>query len=631
MNNLITILIFLIFIMNSSFSQWKKAEIPFGGTVKSLITDDVGNIFAGTGNGIYFSSDNGNNWYPRGLEKYGITCFTVSENYLFAGTNYNGIFYSTDKGQNWTFSEKLGNNRKIYSIQFKGDFLYVAAQGGIFLSKDYGKSWINLNTKWFLDYTALLVNDNNIFAISGDFAVFLSTDEGETWNITSYLSHKFVYCIIEYNENIYIGTYEHGVYRSSDNGISWSQINVGLTNKTINTLCKYNGNLYSGTDNGGVYKWNEELLMWDSLGNTFLYNKINTLLIKDNTLFAGVNNLGIFSSENNGMNWYEKNNGLHNLPVYNIALDGNNVLICADNRVLYLSSDNGISWQNNKIEYTGSDIITLILRNNNIYAGSYKGFYFSTNLGKNWEQNNSGMNERTILKLSTASNKFYANTYSYLNKFQFFSLNEHNGTWKNIRGKFNNEDITAFDCFEKDFVVLTDSGKLYISLDTGNSWSLTNYKYDKEYNSDVCIRGINILVTTDRRQVHYSSDYGNSWKSLPMPVISGSRFISNLTANQNSLFVMSSDSNFYYLDINQNIMVNYYEGLPKYLYVYSLAVGDEFVFAGTNSGLYYLPISSLMTQVSEIVKESMFYIYPNPSSDFITIQLSNKGLQPGVN
>src|ERR1035437_1419899 len=94
----------LLSIYNSVLhAQWVQTNGPGGGDIYCLAANGP-NIFAGTENGVFHSTDNGTIWeHPdNGLTGFAVHSLIISGSNVFAGTSYGGIFFSTDNGTNWT-------------------------------------------------------------------------------------------------------------------------------------------------------------------------------------------------------------------------------------------------------------------------------------------------------------------------------------------------------------------------------------------------------------------------------------------------------------------------------------------------------------------------------------------------
>lgn len=95
--------ILFLFILTTqfSFAQW-VTNGPYGGGINALATIG-GKVFAGTGNGVFVSSDNGQNWNTAhtGIERKPVAALVHKENKLFAGVYDSGVYLSSNNGNTW--------------------------------------------------------------------------------------------------------------------------------------------------------------------------------------------------------------------------------------------------------------------------------------------------------------------------------------------------------------------------------------------------------------------------------------------------------------------------------------------------------------------------------------------------
>jgi photosystem II stability/assembly factor-like uncharacterized protein len=119
------------------------------------------NLFAGTRNGIFFSTNYGENWIPlnNSLSSLEVSAFAVNGSNFFAGTRGSGVFLSTDVGNSWTEVNNglTGLAKDVLSFAFSDDNIFVSTwRGGVYLSTNNGTSWTSVNTGAMdLDYGAI--------------------------------------------------------------------------------------------------------------------------------------------------------------------------------------------------------------------------------------------------------------------------------------------------------------------------------------------------------------------------------------------------------------------------------------------------------------------------------------------
>jgi len=135
--------------------------------VRAVIGKD-GEVYAGTNGGVF--KLNGSTWNEKntGLTGVNVTALGSTDGYLIAGianVTGEGIYISTDNGDNWALSQSIAS---ITSILTVGPNIFVGSFGdGVWLTKNYGASWQQVNTGFggsAYYVQSLGANDQYIFA-----------------------------------------------------------------------------------------------------------------------------------------------------------------------------------------------------------------------------------------------------------------------------------------------------------------------------------------------------------------------------------------------------------------------------------------------------------------------------------
>ncbi|MCC6652134.1 MAG: hypothetical protein IT348_13360 [Candidatus Eisenbacteria bacterium] len=163
-----------------------------------LGVNSAGVLFAGLtyiGNGhVHRSTDGGSTW--EGVPLPGATgggptrCFGFSSNGDVYAGSLDGFFRSTDEGSSWQArnsglsgrvirSMAVAPNQEIYAVTS-----FISQLDGLYRSSDRGDSWQRVSpTPWY--FSAILgTSDGNLYATEDD-RVYRSTDRGVAWTSTS--------------------------------------------------------------------------------------------------------------------------------------------------------------------------------------------------------------------------------------------------------------------------------------------------------------------------------------------------------------------------------------------------------------------------------------------------------------
>lgn len=172
--------------------------------ITSLFSDGT-NLFAGIwGGGVYRQTGASGSWEKAngGMDTASVFAFTAMGSRVLAGAG-DGIYISTDNGNNWAASDSgltdstgVGGEPSIESMTTDGTRIYAGALGGLlFLSKDAGNSWtdISANLPSSTGTGTRVAAVDTVLAVGDDSGLFLSYDGGATWtDITDNLSDPVV-------------------------------------------------------------------------------------------------------------------------------------------------------------------------------------------------------------------------------------------------------------------------------------------------------------------------------------------------------------------------------------------------------------------------------------------------------
>ncbi|MBS4034076.1 MAG: T9SS type A sorting domain-containing protein [Ignavibacterium sp.] len=363
----------------------------------SFAVDSLNNIYCGTFDGLYKSTDDGLTFTPTGLINVPVNAIQIdSSDGVIAGTGYytngQGVFYSTDFGNTFT------------SIGLGGQIIYSLA---------------------FTDYGSLLAGSS----ING---VYETTDMGGNWQQhNNGLYRKDIFRLkINHNGDIITGAEFEGIFRSKNKGESFEHI--GLPISTVNNIVFYGDSLIISATPSGVQKYNRLTKEWNNVG----LHKVNAVDIdEEGTIYAAVGDEffggggGVFMLREFNGEWAQINN---NPLVLNIK-KVNQTILAATDTGLIRSINEGQTWEATPVR-SGIDNCAIEVNNNgDIWVTGYVGkLYKSIDGGINFDslstlnfhyilRNGLYINDSSIFfgDITVGNGIFYSNDYgnSWQNTF----------------------------------------------------------------------------------------------------------------------------------------------------------------------------------------------------------------------
>ena len=144
-----------------------------------ILKDDK--LYSATDQGLYVSSDNGNNWNVTGWANSALKVFAFDNTMFLSHILPSGTFRSTDNGVTWdTLKNGIPNNFAAYSIVKQNNTLFACGTGNskLIKSTDDGLSWTQISSSQ-TSMNDLDVSGDILFA--NHITPYFSTDLGQTW------------------------------------------------------------------------------------------------------------------------------------------------------------------------------------------------------------------------------------------------------------------------------------------------------------------------------------------------------------------------------------------------------------------------------------------------------------------
>ena len=210
---------------------------------------------------VYKTSDEGMTWIRSGTglptDLTFIKGLVASGNNIVAGTD-EGIYYSSDNGDSWHPSNGPIDN--IESLAVSGNYVYAAVPSGygVYRSVDSGVNW-SLSLQSTVDYVDVAAKDNYAFAGSFFAGARYSANYGGTWSASSgFPSDASIFVIGPVaNGMVLAGTdlEPSWIYASFNNGAYYSPYSEGLfENASVEAFAVNDTFMFAGTDYNGVWR-----------------------------------------------------------------------------------------------------------------------------------------------------------------------------------------------------------------------------------------------------------------------------------------------------------------------------------------------------------------------------------------
>ncbi|HTY39341.1 MAG TPA: sialidase family protein, partial [Bacteroidota bacterium] len=302
-------------------------------------------LFAGTGLGVYRSTDNGSRWIATnsgisvasGLDGLIVNALAVSGPNLFGQLYYTAV--SNVDVLSWSLARPPFS--AFYQMLQVGTNLFAATNEGLCVSTDNGTTWsVPDSTLWGSSVKALAVSGGSLFACNSR-GVFRSTDDGMHWTQASAgLRDLSVGQLVVSSTNLVAGTW-HGVFFSTNSGTNWMPAKMNSLDTNTQALAVSGPNVFAST-NGGVLISTDNGANW-SLANTpfsMFYQ-----MLKIGTILFAASGADFMRSTDDGQTWIPSDTGISCAPVE--FLESVRNYLIASTRVdgSFISSDKGTSWE----------------------------------------------------------------------------------------------------------------------------------------------------------------------------------------------------------------------------------------------------------------------------------------------
>ena len=334
-----------IFRTRNGGKDWEALPGMHGKSVRAMAVSASDNkvIVAGALDGVYRSSDGGNNWQRissndgvvKNIESIAVD--PKDPNVVYAGT-WHLAWKTSDGGANWQHINKgMIDDSDVFSIIVSSanpSEVFASACSGIYKSVSGGDQFEKIKGIPFTARrTRVLKQDPSNPAI------------------------------------VYAGTTE-GLWKSVDEGKNWKR--VGSAEVVVNDVLvdpRNSQRVLLATDRSGVLASNDSATTFTASNHGYSHRYVSAILAdtkEPNTLYIGLVNDrefgGVFFTRDGGQNWLQKSSGLDGRDVFTLKQSHNGTLVAGTNKGLFELVSGSSSWHpinNVVLEKSVSHTVTL--------------------------------------------------------------------------------------------------------------------------------------------------------------------------------------------------------------------------------------------------------------------------------
>jgi photosystem II stability/assembly factor-like uncharacterized protein len=285
---------------------------------------------------------------------------------------------------------------------------------------------------------------------------------------------------------------------------------------------------------------------------------------------------------------------------------------------MFFTNNDGTNWNQVSSADSNIDILSIVLLDSRILAGTWNGFIQSTDDGKTWDAftTNGIPADAAIWSIVIINSTLFAGTTG-----DIYKSTDNGNTWTKISSGIEADArITSIVASGDNIFAGSANNGVFKSTNNGTSWTAINSNLTNTNISQLLILDHKLFAVT-LTDVYQSDNSGTSWAADS----SGLKNVNCIVAVKDQIIAGTDDKGAFLSVDKGETWTSFNSGMPADTRIWSLAVSSDGIFAGTSSGIWF---TSSPTQVGidrEISVPLTFTLkqnYPNPFNSSTTISFS---------
>lgn len=223
----------------------------------------------------------------------------------------------------------------------------------------------------------------------------------------------------------------------------------------------------------------------------------------------------------------------------------------------------------------------IAVNENSIYGGGYGQVFYSSDYGENWITFD--LNSPNTLVTSIIKTDSYIIVGADSVDGIFISI-DNGESWSVSNHGLTNKHVSALEIYGSNLFVGTIGGGIFRSNDNGNQWTPINNGLEDKNVYAIAVNNSNIFAGTSSG-IYISKNSGTNWNITNSEIDETERGVCSFAVNGSNIFAGTYQGNIFLSTNNGNSWNNIGYTNP---YVFSLLVNGSNTLAGTLHGIYLL-------------------------------------------